>query len=115
MRHEKLPASLARELRQKQTDAEKLLWYKIRDRQLYGCKFRRQQPFDSYVVDFVCQEQQLIVEIDGGQHSEALIKAADEQRTRHLEAKGYRILRFWNTDVIQNMEGVLEKIKERVT
>jgi very-short-patch-repair endonuclease len=115
MKQEKLPASLARELRQNHSDAERLLWYQIRDRQLYGFKFRRQQPFDRYIADFVCLEQKLIVELDGGQHNEAINKKADEQRTRYFEIKGYRVLRFWNNDVIQNKEGVLEKIKEVLT
>jgi len=107
-----LQVTLAKELRAKQTEAEKILWFKLRKRQLHVAKFRRQQRIGSYIVDFVCLEKRLIIEIDGGQHNEAPIKENDEQRTRWLEAKGYQIFRFWNNDIIQNTDGVLEKIRE---
>jgi very-short-patch-repair endonuclease len=86
-----LQVILSKELRAKQTEAEKILWFKIRNRQLHVAKFRRQQRIGSYIVDFVCLEKRLIIEIDGGQHNEAPIKENDEQRTRWLEAKGYQI------------------------
>jgi very-short-patch-repair endonuclease len=102
---------VSKELRQRQTEAEKLLWFKLRDRQLDRAKFRRQHRIGSYVVDFTCLEKKLIIEIDGGQHNQTLTKENDEQRTQWLEAAGYQVVRFWNSDVLQNTEGVLEKIK----
>jgi len=102
----------ARELRQKYTDAEKALWMKLRNRQLEGVKFRRQQPIGSYIVDFASFERSLIIEIDGGQHNEDRTKGRDEERTIRLEERGYRIIRFWNNEVLTNPEGVLEKIRK---
>ena len=84
----------------------------MRDKQIDGVKFRRQQPIENYVVDFVSFEKRLIIEIDGGQHDEAENKKRDEQRTAWLEKDGYRVIRFWNNDVLLNIEGVLTKIKE---
>ncbi len=106
-----LLVTLTKELRKRQTDAERILWYKLRDRQLDGAKFRRQQRIGRYIVDFVCLEKKLIIEIDGGQHNEAPTKEADERRTQWLETAGYYIVRFWNNDVLQNTEGVLENIR----
>jgi very-short-patch-repair endonuclease len=102
----------ARELRQKHTDAEKALWMKLRNRQLEGVKFRGQQPIGPYIVDFVSFQRRLIVEIDGGQHNEDRTKERDEERTIRLEQRGYRIVRFWNNEVLTNPEGVLERIRE---
>ena len=93
-------------LRRDATDVEKLIWSSLRNRQLGGYKFRRQWTIGSYVVDFACVEAMLIVELDGGQHSEE----GDAARTRFLESRGYRVLRFWNGDVIDFREGVLETI-----
>jgi very-short-patch-repair endonuclease len=90
------------------TDAEHRLWYYLRGRRLAGWKFRRQVPLGNYVVDFLCEEARLIVEVDGGQHSE--MQAADAERTRWLEARGYRVVRFWNNEVLGNTEGVLETL-----
>lgn len=104
--------SLAHELRREQTDAEKTLWMKLRDKQLEGVKFRRQQPIGPYIVDFVSFGRRLIIEIDGGQHDEENVRAKDERRTAWLEERGYRILRFWNNEVLIDLEGVLERIKE---
>jgi very-short-patch-repair endonuclease len=98
--------STARRLRQSQTDAERVLWLRLRDRRLNGLKFRRQVPIDRYVVDFFCAEAHLVIEVDGGQHA-----TADEtNRTKFLEAMGYLVLRFWNNEVHENLEGVLESI-----
>jgi very-short-patch-repair endonuclease len=98
--------SYARQLRRDQTDAERVLWFCLRDRRLNGLKFKRQVPIDKYIVDFCCAEARLIVELDGGQHA-----IRDEtNRTAILEAMGYLVLRFWNNDVLQNTEGVLEEI-----
>jgi very-short-patch-repair endonuclease len=97
----------ARRLRRNQTDAERILWLKLRDRRLNGLKFRRRQvPIDRYVVDFFCDDAHLVIEVDGGQHA-----TADEtNRTRVLEAMGYLVLRFWNNEVHENVDGVLESI-----
>src|SRR5665213_1778767 len=103
-----LRVGTARRLRRDRTDAERALWFRLRDRRLDGLKFRRQAPIKSYVVDFCCETARLIVELDGGQHAER--SAEDVKRTADLEAFGYLVLRFWNTDVLQNMDGVLETI-----
>ena len=98
----------ARQLRKNSTDAEKFLWSHIRNRQLEGWKFRRQVPIGHYIADFVCFELRLIVELDGGQHAEQL--DYDLRRTEFLQAKGYRVVRFWNNEVLGNIEGVLETL-----
>jgi very-short-patch-repair endonuclease len=103
----------ARGLRQNMADAEQKLWYRLRNRQLGGRKFRRQHEIDYYIVDFVCNEAMLIVELDGGQHAEQV--GYDEHRARHLQAKGYRVLRFWNNEALTNIESVLEVILEAAT
>jgi very-short-patch-repair endonuclease len=97
----------ARKLRVDATDAERKLWQLLRRRELAGWKFRRQRPIDRYVADFACLEAMLVVEVDGGQHAE---NAADDVRTRHLEALGWEVQRFWNPDVLTNPEGVLTMI-----
>ena len=96
----------ARSLRQSATEAEKLLCGSVRDRRLAGLKFRRQQRMGRYVVDFICHDRRLIVELDGSQHT----VVADAERTAFLESQGYRVLRFWNPDVLRNLTGVLETI-----
>jgi len=98
----------ARHLRRHQTDAERILWFRLRGRRLAGWKFKRQVPIDRFIADFVCTDGKLIVELDGGQHADRT--SQDEERTRTLEAMGYLVLRFWNNDVMQNLEGVLEEI-----
>lgn len=103
----------ARQLRRDQTDAEQRLWAKLRDRQLCSAKFRRQHTIGPFVADFYCPQGKLIVELDGGQHAEEI--AADQQRSRFLEAQGYRVLRFWNHDVLRNTEAVLERIAEAIS
>ncbi len=105
-------AVLARQLRLRATDAEKALWTKLRRKQLEGVKFRRQQPLGPYIVDLVSLDRKLIIEIDGGQHDQQEIKIGDEERTNWLKEKGYRILRFWNNEVLENIDGVLERIRE---
>jgi len=99
---------IARRLRVNQTDAESVLWNRIRNRKIDGHKFVRQEPIAGYVCDFVCREQRLVIEVDGGQHSES---AADVARDRRLVEEGYRVLRFWNNDVLGNTEGVLITIQ----
>jgi very-short-patch-repair endonuclease len=98
----------ARSLRTTPTDAESLLWYHLRDRRLADHKFRRQRAIGPYFADFACLEAKLIVELDGGQHVEAA--QYDEDRTRLMEAQGYRVLRFWNNEVLTQTEAVRERI-----
>jgi very-short-patch-repair endonuclease len=97
----------ASRLRRDATDVEKSLWAALRNRQLEGYKFRRQWTVGPYIADFACIEAMLIVELDGGQHSQE----GDAARTRFLEQAGYRVIRFWNTDVLEQREGVLETIR----
>jgi very-short-patch-repair endonuclease len=101
-------AERARSLRRALTTAEFALWTRLRGRQVGGFKFVRQEPIDHrYHVDFACRERRLIIEVDGGQHSE---RSEDRQRDAKLTALGYRVIRFWNNDVIENLEGVLATI-----
>lgn len=100
----------ARRLRREQTDAERTLWKALRSRQLNGLKFRRQHPVGPYIADFCCLELNLAIELDGGHH--ALQTDADERRSHALAQEGYRVLRFWNHDVLRNLEGVLHRIAE---
>jgi len=95
----------ARELRKNSTDAEKCLWQKLRNRQLGGYKFKRQVPIGHYIVDFMCESASLIVELDGGQHAEQ--QAYDDKRTAFLQAKGFKVLRYWNNEVLENTGNVL--------
>ena len=99
----------AKTLRSKQTEAEQRLWYHLRAHRFLGLKFKRQKPMGRYIVDFVCLEQRLIIEIDGGQHSEQV--HYDQRRDAWLRSQGYTVLRFWNNDVMQQLEGVLEQIR----
>ena len=95
---------LAKKLRKGQTDAESLLWKHLRIKQMEGVKFRREEPIGRFIVDFVSFEKKVIVEVDGGQHSEE----ADKEREQWLRSQGFKVLRFWNNEVLQNTEGVLE-------
>lgn len=101
-----------RQLRQNMTPAERTLWQHLRGKRLGGYKFRRQQPFGGYILDFVCLEAKLMIEIDGGQHAEQV--AYDEARTRDLEAAGFTVLRFWNNEVLQQTEAVFTAIWQRL-
>jgi len=92
------------------TDAEQLLWYCLRRKQLGGFRFRRQHPFERFVLDYYCCEVKLGIELDGGQHNEPDAKARDGQRTEFLESHGIQVLRFWNNEVFTNLEGVLQKV-----
>jgi adenine-specific DNA-methyltransferase len=107
------PRDFARGLRQRQTDAERRLWARLRDRRLLGAKFTRQVPIGPYVVDFCCRETKLIIELDGGQH--AARADYDAGRTAFLHALGYRVLRFWDDDALANTDGVLQRIAEALT
>jgi very-short-patch-repair endonuclease len=104
----RLRHDLAHKLREHSTDAERLLWQRLRNRQLLKCKFRRQQPIGPYIVDFVCLERRLVIELDGGQHAEQI--SQDETRTAFLQAEGYRVLRYWNNQVLAELESVLDAI-----
>jgi len=98
----------ASQLRRDRTDAEEKFWQAARNRQIDGFKFRFQHSLLPYIVDFACLEAMLIVEIDGGQHSEA----RDAKRTAFLESEGFEILRFWNNDVLSNLDGVIHVVRE---
>ena len=102
----------ARDLRQHMTDAEQRLWHCLRGKQLDGFRFRKQHPIARFVLDFYCSAAKLAIEIDGGQHNTAPERASDEERTRYLKARGIRVLRFWNHEVLQELPGVLERIWE---
>jgi very-short-patch-repair endonuclease len=99
-----LRPKLQRRLRSNMTDAEQRLWRLLRRKQVSGFKFRRQHPFDDYIIDFVCLEAMLAVEVDGGQHNEH--QAEDKARTENLQRAGFRVLRFWNNDVLNDIESV---------
>ena len=92
------------------TDAERLLWWALRRRQLDGVRFRRQHPLGPYIVDFICLERTLVVEVDGSHHAEPEQQAHDERRTQWLNAEGYAVVRVWNRDVFTNLNGVLATI-----
>ncbi|UWU91739.1 endonuclease domain-containing protein [Bradyrhizobium sp. CB1015] len=106
--HNEKSIRLARRLRVDQTDAETVLWNRIRNRRVDGHKFVRQEPIIGYICDFVCREKRIVIEVDGGQHNES---AADAMRDERLREKGYKVLRFWNNDVLGNIEGVLTVIQ----
>jgi very-short-patch-repair endonuclease len=95
----------AKNLRRKQIDAEKKLWYRLRDRRFENLKFRRQYPIGKYVADFICPDKMLVIELDGGQHAG---NNSDIIRDNWLKAQGYITLRFWNNDIMENIEGVLQ-------
>ena len=98
----------AKVLRKNMTDAERILWQHLRAGRLFGFKFKRQQPFGRYIVDFVCFDAKLIIELDGGQHQDAAVQ--DAARDNWLKAQGFSVLRFWNNDFLQNQTGYLERI-----
>ena len=99
----------ARALRSRMTDAERKLWFALRDRRFAGFKFRRQVPIGRFIVDFVCFEARLVIEVDGGQHADSL---QDQRRDRWFAANKFRVLRFWNNEVLSNLEGVMTLLAE---
>jgi very-short-patch-repair endonuclease len=105
----------ARKLRRSQTDAEKLLWSILRRRQLLGLKFRRRQLVGAYILDFYCHDHKLCIELDGGQHYTSKGQQNDEARAAFLHTRGIHILRFSNLEVLQNLEGVLLTIAQKIT
>ena len=108
--YDPLPTHRSRELRNDATPAERKLWNAISNRKLVGVRFNRQVVIKPYICDLVARSVKLVIELDGGQHSDAF--EYDTTRTRYLEARGYRVLRFWNNDVMKNIDGVVRKIEE---
>jgi len=106
--------NLARSLRHNQTEAEAKLWAYLRAKRFHGLKFNRQVPIGDYIVDLVNFENRLIIEVDGGQHNDALTIDYDLHRSLWLEKQGYRVLRFWNCDIFENIDGVLETIQKEL-
>ncbi len=104
---------IAKRLRDNPTSAENHLWFHLRAKQLGGHKFRRQQPIGNYIVDFACLRQKLIIELDGGQHANQVQR--DQLRDSWLRSQGFKVLRFWNNDVFENTEGVLETILQELS
>ncbi|HSW94477.1 MAG TPA: endonuclease domain-containing protein [Gammaproteobacteria bacterium] len=98
----------ARNLRKQMSDAEIKLWQRLRDRQIDDLHFRKQAPMGKYIVDFVCHKIRVIIEVDGGQHNEQI--EYDSERTRWLETQGYKVQRFWNNEVLQQIDNVMEVI-----
>jgi len=107
------PTKRAQQLRNEATDHERLLWLELRNRRFNGHKFSRQIPVGPFICDFVCRRAMLVIELDGGQHSANV--DADARRTRFIESAGYRVLRFWNHEVMENLEGVLHAIGVALT
>ena len=108
------PTNLARNLRRNESDAERKLWSRLRSRQFENLKFRRQQPIGKYIVDFVSLEKKIVVEVDGGQHNDLRNIENDKQRTKWLESEGFKVIRFLNNDVLQNIDGIGLKIQEYI-
>lgn len=101
-------------MRKNQTDAEGLLWGYLRNQQLNGLKFYRQYSVGRYIVDFYCPKKRLVIELDGGQHAEPRNQAYDKRRSEYLEEKGTKVIRLWNDDVLENLEGVVDRLIETV-
>jgi adenine-specific DNA-methyltransferase len=108
--HSRLLQTFAREMREAPTDAEARMWHFLRNRRMAGWKFRRQHPITKYIVDFICIDAGLAIELDGGQHADLLAQQADEERSAFLAERNLRVLRFWNNEVLQQTEPVLERI-----
>jgi very-short-patch-repair endonuclease len=102
---------VARQLRARMTDAERKFWFALKDRRFAAFKFRRQVPVGPYIADFLCFEKRLIVEVDGGQHADSV---RDAERDNWLAQNEFQVLRFWNSDVLQNLEGVLTSLSEQL-
>ena len=104
--------TLARMLRKNTTKEERILWQLLRNRQFFGLKFRRQFPIGKYIVDFVCERKEVVIVLDGGQHNEPENILLDEERTKFIENQGYKVIRFWNSDINKNISGVYDKLLE---
>ena len=105
---------LARNLRKNATIQERWLWNLLKNRQFHKLKFKRQQPIGDYIVDFICKEAKIIIEIDGGQHNEPENIEYDKTRTEYLKNLGYKVIRFWNNEIYENIEGVVLRLKEEI-
>ena len=105
---------LARNLRKNSTFQERRLWNLLKNRQFHNLKFKRQQPIGDYIVDFICKEAKIIIEIDGGQHNEPENIEYDKTRTEYLNNLGYKVIRFWNNEIYENIEGVVLRLKEEI-
>ena len=114
MKHKSTTLKQAKMLRKNMTEQEKILWNILRNNKFYGLKFKRQVPIGNYVVDFACEIHNLIIELDGGQHNEPDNIEYDKQRTEFLENKGYKVLRFWNNEIDDNIDGVCEVIYKTI-
>jgi very-short-patch-repair endonuclease len=114
MKAEKPVGQAAKELRQKQIEAERRLWFKLRDNQISNLKFRRQEPIGSIIVDFVNYEKKLIIELYGSPHKKNEIVMNDTYRTQWLESQGFKVLRFWNSEILNDLGRVVEKIKKYI-
>ncbi|MEQ1901735.1 MAG: DUF559 domain-containing protein, partial [Devosia sp.] len=116
--HNRIKTARARKLRASMTDAERRLWSALRGAQLEGLSFRREHPFGTYVADFWCAAARLVVEVDGGQHGLTVHAAHDARRTQFLDSQGIKVIRFWNNEVLQNLDGVwqviMHEMRERV-
>lgn len=114
----KIPGILianSKKLRTGQTPWEAKLWKYLRGNRFYGFKFKRQVPIGPYIADFCCHPARLVIELDGGQHSERKVSEKDKQKEEYLKQENYRVLRFWNNELDQNLEGVLETIKANLS
>lgn len=105
---------LARNLRKNSTIQELRLWNLLKSRQFYNLKFKRQQPIGNYIVDFICKEAKVIIEIDGGQHNKPENIDYDTVRTEYLNSIGYKVLRSWNNEIYENIEYVMSKLKQEI-
>ena len=102
---------IAKSLRKNLTQQERKIWQILRNHQFYGYEIRRQYPISDYVVDFICREKKIIIEVDGGQHNQDNNIDNDVIRTKKLEKLGYKVIRFWNNDIDKNIEGVYQELK----
>ncbi len=109
---ERRTVAIARRLRMSQTSAETVLWNRIRNRQIDGHKFVRQEPVEDFICDFVCRSKMIVIEVDGGQHNDSM---KDVKRDRQLGHAGFKVLRFWNNDVLQNVDGVVAVIQAELS
>lgn len=100
----------ARQLRNNMTLQEKKLWYYLRNNQINNCRFRRQYPIGDYIVDFICRSKNLIIEVDGGHHNKNETINYDDERTKYLKSRGFNVIRFWNSEIDENIEEVYNKI-----
>ena len=114
-RNDPLLKQRRRELRRNQTETEKTFWMHVRNKQFYGIKFFRQYSTGPYILDFYCPELKLAIELDGGQHTQDDNQEYDVARSTYLKAHGINVMRFWNHEVLKNINGVLASIKERIT